>query len=216
MQTEFNHIEPEQLKACLLSGDELKQAASVLYLAYHDDPLFMEIFRADKADYEQRLRAAIREELSAFWQSQQPFIGLFHQQQLLGVACLTGPDSGAGAGRVWLWRLKMLLTAGYVSTRQLLEKEQKIHAAMPQKHYHTLAFIAVSPKYQHLGLGQYLLRAAETIIDKDSHSAGVGVFVSMDKYQKFFADNHYKAVTELVFGRVSGTLMFRAKTAVAG
>ncbi len=211
MLAEPNTIALDRLKAVLLTADELRLAASLLYQSYHDDPLFMEIFRADKPDYEQRLRAAIREELNAFWQAEQPIIGLFHAEQLLGVACVITPDSGIGASRLWHWRLKMLLTAGYVSTMQLLEKEQKIHAAMPAQRYHMLAFIAVSPKQQHLGLGHYLIHAVDSVVDKDETSAGVGVFVTLDKYKTFFATDHYQPVTELAFKTVSGTLMFRPR-----
>lgn len=211
MLAQQNTVELDRLKAMLLSAEELKLAASLLYQSYHDDPLFMEIFRVDKPDYEQRLRAAIREELSTFWQANQPIIGLFNAEQLLGVACVITPDSGIGASRLWHWRLKMLLTAGNVSTKQLLEKEQKIHAAMPASRYHMLAFIAVAPKHQHLGLGHYLIHAVDSIVDKDQHSAGIGVFVTLEKYKAFFADDLYQPVTGLTFNTVSGTLMFRPR-----
>lgn len=211
MLAQVNDFEPAQLNAALLGGEDLKLAASLLYQSYHDDPLFMEIFRASAPDYEARLRSAIREELSTFWQAGQPIIGLFYHEQLLGVACVVGPDSGIGSSRLWHWRLKMLLTAGYVSTRQLLSKEEKIHAAMPAKRYHMLAFIAVAPKYQHAGLGHYLIHAVDALVDQDPASAGIGVFVTLEKYQRFFADDHYSHVSELVFGAVSGTLMFRAR-----
>ena len=49
------------IRATYLSAHELKLAASLLYQAYHDDPVFLEIFNSDKEDYEQRLRGAIRE-----------------------------------------------------------------------------------------------------------------------------------------------------------
>lgn len=211
MYAESGVIALERLKAVLLTADELKLAASILYLSYHDDPLFMEIFRSDKADYEQRLRAAIREELNTFWQAKQPVIGLFNAEQLLGVACVIEPDSGIGASRLWHWRLKMLLTAGYVSTKQLLDKEQKIHAAMPAQRYHMLAFIAVSPRHQHLGLGHYLIHAVDSVVEKDNASEGIGVFVTLEKYKAFFADDHYQPVTQLAFNSVSGTLMFRSR-----
>ncbi|MEW5680812.1 MAG: GNAT family N-acetyltransferase [Pseudomonadota bacterium] len=211
MLADINTLELERLKAVLLSADELKLAASLLYQSYFDDPLFMEIFRADKPEYEQRLRAAIREELATFWQAGQPMIGLFNGEQLLGVACVINPDSGIGASRLWHWRLKMLLTAGYVSTRQLLDKEQKIHAAMPAEHYHMLAFIAVAPRHQHLGLGHYLIHAVDSLVDKDPRSAGIGVFVTLEKYKAFFAGDHYQPVTDLAFNTVSGTLMFRPR-----
>uniref|UniRef100_A0A486XGX8 Protein export cytoplasm protein SecA ATPase RNA helicase (TC 3.A.5.1.1) n=1 Tax=Rheinheimera sp. BAL341 TaxID=1708203 RepID=A0A486XGX8_9GAMM len=215
MLAELNTLQLDKLKAILLSADELKLAASLLYQSYYDDPLFMEIFRAEKPDYEQRLRAAIREELNTFWQAKQPMIGLFNGEQLLGVACVIAPDSGIGASRLWHWRLKMLLTAGYVSTRQLLDKEQKIHAAMPAERYHMLAFIAVAPKHQHLGLGHYLIHAVDSIVDKDPQSAGIGVFVTLEKYLAFFAGDQYQPVAELAFNSVSGTLMFRQRQPVA-
>ena len=215
MLAELNTLQLDKLKAILLSADELKLAASLLYQSYYDDPLFMEIFRAEKPDYEQRLRAAIREELNTFWQAKQPMIGLFNDEQLLGVACVIAPDSGIGASRLWHWRLKMLLTAGYVSTRQLLDKEQKIHAAMPAERYHMLAFIAVAPKHQHLGLGHYLIHAVDSIVDKDPQSAGIGVFVTLEKYLAFFAGDQYQPVAELAFNTVSGTLMFRQRQPVA-
>ncbi|CAM5217680.1 GNAT family N-acetyltransferase [Alishewanella longhuensis] len=211
MLAQLNNFEPAQLNAALLGGEDLKLAASLLYQSYYDDPLFMDIFRAADTDYEARLRSAIREELSTFWQAGQPIIGLFYHEQLLGVACVVGPDSGIGSSRLWHWRLKMLLTAGYVSTRQLLQKEEKIHAAMPAKRYHMLAFIAIAPKYQHAGLGHYLIHAVDALVDEDSASAGIGVFVTLEKYQRFFADDHYYQVSDLVFGSVSGTLMFRPR-----
>lgn len=211
MYSEAGVVALERLKAVLLTADELRLAASILYQSYHDDPLFMEIFRSDKADYEQRLRAAIREELNTFWQAKQPVIGLFNAEQLLGVACVIEPDSGIGASRLWHWRLKMLLTAGYVSTRQLLDKEQKIHAAMPVQRYHMLAFIAVSPRHQHLGLGHYLMHAVDSVVEKDAASEGIGVFVTLEKYKAFFADDHYQPVAQLAFNTVSGTLMFRSR-----
>ena len=38
------------IKAAYLSAEDLKLAASLLYQAYHDDPVFLEIFSSDKSD----------------------------------------------------------------------------------------------------------------------------------------------------------------------
>ena len=57
-------VEEVNIRATYLSAHELKLAASLLYQAYHDDPVFLDIFASDKGDYEQRLRGAIREELN--------------------------------------------------------------------------------------------------------------------------------------------------------
>ena len=76
-ENSINAFDEQSIKASYLSVEDLKIAVSLLYQSYHDDPVFMEIFDAKKNDYEQRLRASIREELNAFWQAKQPMVGLF-------------------------------------------------------------------------------------------------------------------------------------------
>ena len=82
-----------------LVAEDLKVAASLLFQTYYDDELLQKIFRADKADYDKRLRAAIREDLTSFWESGQSIIGIRDGGTLLGVACLTRPGKSFGPGR---------------------------------------------------------------------------------------------------------------------
>ena len=42
-----------EIRATYLAAEDMKLAASLLYQAYHDDPVFLEIFNGDKEDYEQ-------------------------------------------------------------------------------------------------------------------------------------------------------------------
>ena len=86
-------LSPENVKAIYLTAEDLKVAASILYNAYFDDPLFVDIFVSQKEGYENRLRSAIREELHAFWIAKQPVVGLFDQERLVAVACLISPDA---------------------------------------------------------------------------------------------------------------------------
>jgi len=185
-----------EVRAEYLAPEDLKLAASLLYQAYHDDPVFLDIFNGDKPDYEQRLRTSIREELNAFWKAQQPMVGLYLGESIVGVACLNKPDVGMGSERFWHWRLKMLLGAGYYSTKQLIEKEEKILAAVPLKKLH-----------QHHGFGHYLVAAINTILEEDAESEGVVVYVTTKKYQDFFNDVDYQTFSEITVGNVSGTLM---------
>lgn len=201
----------QSLKVEVLNAEQLKLAASILYTAYHDDPLFMQIFRATETDYEKRLRSAIREDLAAFWHAGQPILGLLQGEQLLGVACITTPASDLSGDRFWHWRLKMLLTAGLLSTRQMLEKEQKIHAAMPAKRYHMLAFLARNPSYHHPAAMRTFLQAIDHWVDEDSNSEGIGVFVTLDKYLPLFQQHEYQQVAKLEFQTVAGTLLFRPR-----
>ncbi len=199
----------EDVKAVYLAADDLKLAASLLYQSYFDDPLFMEIFNHDKPEYDKRLRVAIREELNAFWEAKEPMVGLFAGDRMLGVACVVTPGSVIGEGRFWHWRLKMLLTSGFMSTKQMLEKEERIRETIPEEHYHMLAFIAVHPNHQKHGLGKYLMKAVDSIVSESLDSKGVGVFVTLDKYMEFFSNEDYQFIDELSFGSVSGKLLFR-------
>lgn len=202
---------PQDCEIRQLDPEELKLAQSILYSAYHDDPLFMQIFRSDKADYEARLRSAIREEVATFWEMQQPIIGLWYQQQLLGVACLTAPGAAFQGDRLWHWRLKMLLTAGLLSSQQMLEKERRIHAAMPVSQYHMLAFIACNPAYDYPQAMRHFLLAIDHWVDQHASSEGIAVFVTIDKYLGFFAQDQYQQIAQLDFNTVSGRLLYRAK-----
>lgn len=211
MDVTQNLTESEGVKAVLLSAEDINLAASLLYVAYHKDPIFQDIFQSQKPDYDKRLRAAIREELAAFWQTQQPMIGLFSGEHLLGVACLIEPSKGLEPDRFWHWRLKMMLNAGFLSTKNMIEKEKRVAAAIPNQHYHLLTFIAIHPDHQHHGLGHYLIKAVDTIVDENELSEGVAVYVTMDKNKPLFDDDNYVELEDITIGQVTGTLMFRAK-----
>ncbi len=195
------------IRAAYLTASELKLAASLLYQAYHDDPVFMDIFAQGNADYELSLRASIREELNAFWQAKQPILGLYMEEALVGVACLHRPTQHFGAERFWHWRLKMMLSSGYLNTKQMIKKEELITEAVPMQHFHMLSFIAIHPLHQHHGFGHYLMAAVNTVLDDDEQSEGVAVYVTSNKYLEFFKECDYEMVKEVTVGNVTGPLM---------
>ncbi|MEP1386173.1 MAG: GNAT family N-acetyltransferase [Paraglaciecola sp.] len=205
-----NKIEDvSNIKAIYLAAEDLKIAASILYLAYYDDPLFVDIFQYNKEGYESRLRSAIREELHAFWVAKQPMIGLFEDSRLIAVACLVSPENQLAPSRFWHWRLKMLLTAGYFGTKQMVEKESLVRERIPANHFHMLSLIGVHPDQQHLGLGHVLMSAVEGIMLDDKASEGIGMYVTLPKCLSFFEDGNYSMIEELEFGNIKGHLMFR-------
>lgn len=205
-------ITTEDIKAAYITAEDLKLAVSLLYQAYHDDPVFLEIFNSDKSDYEQRLRAAIREELNAFWQAEQPIVGLYLGETMVGVACLNSRHGGVDADRFWHWRLKMMLGAGYFSTNQMIEKEEKVLSAVPMNNFHFLSFIAIHPLHQHHGFGHYLMAAVNTLLDEHPDSEGVAVYATTEKYKEFFSDVDYQFISEVAVGNVSGSLMVHYRT----
>lgn len=198
---------PIQGQLAYLAAEDIRVAASLLYQAYKDDPIFREIFKVDKEGYEKRLRAAIREELNVFWQSGQSMFGMYNGDTLEGVVCMTQPDQAFGPGRYWHWRLKMLLTAGYVSTRQMVEKEQQICASVPYKNYLLLAFIAVHPRYQHKGLGHLLIAASEALLTDKPDAEGVVALATRPEYESFLAHQGFTPVNVVKVGPIEGQLM---------
>lgn len=205
------HPDLQKVTAAYLSADDLKVAASILYNAYIDDPLFVDIFKAEKEGYEARLRSAIREEVNTYWDAGQPLIGLYDEDRLLAVTCLTKPDTAFGAGRFWHWRLKMLLTAGYFGTKQMIAKEEKVRERIPAKNYHMLSLIGVHPDHQDIGLGHVLMSAVLGLLLEDETSEGVGVLVTLNKCVSFFQDGNFKLIDEISVGNITGTVMFRPR-----
>ncbi len=202
----------QKVTAAYLGADDLKVAASILYNAYFDDPLFIDIFDAEKEGYEARLRSAIREEINTYWDSKQPLVGLYENKRLLAVTCLTRPDTAFGAGQFWHWRLKMLLTAGYLGTKQMILKEEKVRERIPAKNYHMLSLIGVHSDHQDIGLGHVLMSALIGLVLEDDMSEGIGVLVTLPKCLSFFQDAEFKHVEDISVGNsITGKVMFRAK-----
>ena len=210
--TETQLDSPIQGQLAYLAAEDIRVAASLLYQAYKDDPVFREIFKAAKEGYEKRLRAAIREELNVFWQSGQPMFGMYNGDTLEGVVCMTKPDQAFGPGRYWHWRLKMLLTAGYVSTRQMVEKEQQICASVPYKNYLLLAFIAVHPRYQHKGLGHLLIAASQALLTDKPDAEGVVALATRPEYESFLAHQGFIPINVIKVGPIEGQLMALRRT----
>jgi ribosomal protein S18 acetylase RimI-like enzyme len=205
------HPDLQKVTAAYLSADDLKVAASILYNAYFDDPLFVDIFNAEKEGYEARLRSAIREEINTYWDSQQPLIGIYDEDRLLAVTCLTKPDTAFGSGKFWHWRLKMLLTAGYFGTKQMIMKEEKVREKIPATNYHMMSLIGVHPDHQDLGLGHVLMSAVLGLLVEDETSEGVGMLVTLDKCVSFFLDGEFELIEEIEVGNIKGKVMFRPR-----
>ena len=194
-----------------LSASDLKVAASILYNAYYDDPLFCQIFDQEEEGYEVRLRGAIREELNTFWEAKQPIIGVFKEGSLVATTCLINPEPEFGHSRYWHWRLQLLLTAGYLGTKQFLEKEKIVRTKLPEKNCHMISFIGVQPALQDQGIGHILLAAINEVIDEDENSNGVAVFATLDKCLSFFDDGGFNLIENVSTPHINGRILYKSK-----
>ncbi|WP_418358506.1 MULTISPECIES: GNAT family N-acetyltransferase [Shewanella] len=202
----------DNLRAVYLTAEDLRVAASILYNAYHDDAYFMEALgQQDTQQYEQKLRAAIREELNELWQQEQPLIGLFDQARLIGVACVITQQVPLGEARYWHWRLKMVLGTGWKSTQSLINKETRILEHLPSNKCGILQFIALSPNEQNKGYGAKLIQAVLSWCDEQPNLDGIGVFVSNSRHHGAFVQQGFCSIAQVDIANVAGEILFYAK-----
>lgn len=198
-----------------LAAEDISIAASLIYQAYHDDPILQTMLNYEqesKSAYEKKLRSLIREELSSFWQEKQPLIGLYRNDKLKAVACVFESNSQLQAQRYWHWRLKLMLSAGYLQTNQLIDKEQTIRDALEQQgNYYFLAFIAVDPHFHGQGFGRYLLRGLNDLVQSNAESTGMAVFVTRKEHTQFFQTEGFESFKQLTFNKIAGELLFKSK-----
>ncbi|MCL2916974.1 GNAT family N-acetyltransferase [Shewanella litorisediminis] len=205
----MEHQTQERFRAVYLTAEDLRVAASILYNAYHDDPFFMQTLGYDdKVSYEQKLRAAIREELNELWQQEQTLVGWFDEDRLIGIACVVTQHAPLGDAKNWHWRLKMLLGTGWQSTQMILKKEAQILEHLPGKACGILQFIALAPTEQGKGHGQQLLKAVQSWCDDQPELDGIGVFVSQASQKHLFQSNGFESIGPIHFDKVEGELMF--------
>ena len=203
-----------------IAPEDISTAASLIYQAYQNDPILQTLLGYNEKsplDYEKKLRALIREELSSFWQEKQPLIGLYRNDKLKAVACVFESSSQLQAERYWHWRLKLMLSAGYLQTNQLIEKEKTIRDALkPQGNYYFLAFIAVDPHFHGQGFGRQLLKGLDGLLHDNPESSGIAVFVTRDEHTQFFKSQGFEHFKQLTFNRVKGELLFKTALPVQG
>ncbi len=186
-----------------LSADDLRVAASLLLQAYRDDPFFRSVFPPE--NYEQRLRAAIREELHELWQREQVFIGLELDGTLVGVASLLDGGYPLGQSRFWNWRLKMALGTGWSGARQWMAREQEILESLDLEQTHLLQFVAVAPAYRRRGLGTQLLRSVIEL-ERERQVDGLATMIYWPTLTPMFACLGFKPMAQLHVGEVAGSL----------
>ncbi|RLV57874.1 N-acetyltransferase [Parashewanella curva] len=199
----------EKCRAVYLTAEDLRIAASILYNAYYDDPFFIEALGKDnEVSYQEKLRAAIREELHTLWKQEQALIGFFDGERMLGVACVMTQDVPLGEDRVWDWKLKMVLSAGWGSTQAIMKKDSHILQHLPNRHCGILQFIAVSPNEQNKGFGRTLVNAVLSWCDEQPDVDGIGVFVTKDAHYELFINTGFEQLSSININNVEGDLLF--------
>ncbi|MDO7643145.1 MAG: GNAT family N-acetyltransferase, partial [Reinekea forsetii] len=132
-----------------------RQARSLLYHSYKDEPTFKYLLDAQRPGYKQRIRATIRELIGLHMDRGGFIFGVVHKadDRLLGVAFFSDLQLKMDISKQLFWRLKMILTAGFESTRRFVDYFNDVQESLPSKNHRMVSLIGIHPDFQKQGLG---------------------------------------------------------------
>lgn len=188
-----------------------RQARSLLYHSYKDEPTFKYLLDAHRPGYSQRIRATIRELIRLHLDRGEFVFGVMHkkQQRLLGVAFFSDLELKMDISKQFMWRMKMVLTAGFEGTRRFVQYFNEVQESLPAKNHRMVSLIGIHPDFQKQGLGKLLLETIHEMTDKDQNSIGLFLDTGNNRYLEFYKTLGYEIFTELPLGPVQEYVLFR-------
>lgn len=188
-----------------------RQARSLLYHAYSDEPTFKYLLDEHRSGYQQRIRATIRELIRLHMDRGETVLGLFDKKQnrLLGVAFCSDLKLTMDISKQFLWRLKMILTIGFGGTHRFIQHFNNIQQSLPPKQHRMVSLIGIHPNFQKQGLGKVLLDAVHAVADEDNSSFGLFLDTANPLYLKFYQSLNYEVYKELKLGDLTEYVLFR-------
>ena len=204
----MHHDTPAEVR--LLDAGYAREVRSVLYHAYRHEPTFAYLFEADRAGFDQRVRATVRELVKQHFAEELPAIGLLLDDRLIGAALIAPPQQRLDITESWRWRLGMLLSTGLRCTRRYLDYHEAVIACLPPGPYHVLPLIGIHPEFQGQQRGEQLLAALHEWCAEDAGSQGVVLDTGNARYLDFYRRHGYEEIGELAIGPVVEHVFFHA------
>ena len=192
----------------MLDSGYVREARSLLYHAYRHEPTFAYLLESERAGFDQRVRATVRELVNQHFAEEQPAIGLLVDDRLVGIALIAPPQRRLGITESWSWRMRMLLTAGFRCTRRYLDYHEAVHACLPPGPFHMLPLLGVHPEFQGQHLGEQLLQALHNWCAEDDSSQGVVLDTGNPHYLEFYRRLGYEEVGEVAVGPIIEHVLF--------
>ena len=188
-----------------------RQARSLLYHSYKDEPTFKYLLDAHRPGYKQRIRATIRELIRLHMDRGEFIFGVVHKadDRLLGVAFFSDLQLKMDISKQLFWRLKMILTAGFESTRRFVDYFNDVQESLPSKNHRMVSLIGIHPDFQKQGLGKLLLESIHAITDQDENSIGLFLDTGNNRYLDFYQSLSYEVFTELPLGQLKEFVLYR-------
>ncbi|WP_417514655.1 GNAT family N-acetyltransferase [Marinobacter sp.] len=203
-----NNKKPEPV-IVRLDVNALNEARSILYDAYRNEPTFQFLFNHRKPGYKQRVRATIRELVDLYFELEQEAVGVMVNDTLVAVAFIGDPDLRLDLASQFSWRIRMVLTAGFASTRRYLDYHEKIRAMLPQPLAHQLPMMGVNPKYQNRGYGRVLLKAVQRLCAENPRGSGLVLDTGNSRYLPFYESEGFRSLGKIRLGGFEDHILFR-------
>lgn len=198
---------PMPAEVRLLDSGYARAARSLLYNAYRHEPTFAYLFEADRPGYDQRVRATVRELVNQHLLQDQPALGLLLDDRLIAVALIAPPQRRLDVTESWVWRMRMLLTAGFRCTRRYLDYHAAVLGCLPPGAFHVLPLMGVHPQFQ----GQHyeqLLEALHNWCAADTASQGLVIDTGNARYLNFYERQGYEDIGQVAIGPVVEHVFF--------
>ncbi|MBH2036964.1 MAG: GNAT family N-acetyltransferase [Pseudomonadales bacterium] len=192
----------------MLDSGYVREARSLLYHAYRHEPTFSYLLESERAGFDQRVRATVRELVNQHFAEEQPAIGLLVDDRLVGIALIAPPQRRLGITESWSWRMRMLLTAGFRCTRRYLDYHEAVQACLPPGPFHMLPLLGIHPEFQGQHLGEQLLQALHNWCAEDDSSQGVVLDTGNPHYLEFYRRLGYEEVGEVAVGPIIEHVLF--------
>ncbi|BAN48963.1 N-acetyltransferase [Metapseudomonas resinovorans] len=202
------YIPTAPVEVRMLDRGYAREARSLLYHAYRHEPTFAYLFEAERAGYDQRVRATVRELVQQHFLEDLPAIGLLIEERLVGIALIAPPVRRLGITESWGWRLRMLLTTGLRCTRRYLDYHDAVLACLPPGPCHVLPLLGIHPEFQGRHLGEKLLESLHNWCAEDDSSQGVVLDTGNVRYLDFYKRQGYAEVGEVALGPVVEHVFF--------
>ncbi|AOY87787.1 GNAT family N-acetyltransferase [Marinobacter salinus] len=203
-----NKNKPEPVIVRLDTG-ATNEAKSILYHAYRNEPTFQYLFDHRRAGYDQRVRATIRELIDLYFGLEQDAVGVMVDDTLVAVAFIGDPELRMNLADQLSWRIRMVLTTGFASTRRYLDYHEKIRNMLPQPLAHQLPLMGVNPKYQNRGYGRLLLKAVEKLCSENPRGSGLVLDTGNNRYLPFYESEGFRSLGKIRLGDFEDHVLFR-------
>ncbi|MBU2705182.1 GNAT family N-acetyltransferase [Zooshikella marina] len=202
----------DQLTILEVGAEVEREARSLLFHSYSQEPAYQYLLNAEKTGYEQRVRAVIRETINLHFSEQQPVLALYKENRVIGFAFILTPLVTADLYNHFRWRWRMILTAGFSATERFLDYRKQVESILPKQPLHRLAFIAVHPQQQHQGYGLQFMTSIHDYCAKDKTSAGIVLDTGNPRYVTFFEKMGYQRLGNVHVGDITEHVFFRPVT----